>query len=165
MPGYAYSGSTSTSVPSINVGNSTYAPNFNSSSLPSQTAGQSFNASSLSPYPSSSNTTALEKKTSLIIDPHIIFSIIKFAKYYTKTWGFLLFNYFINTLINFQTLTFMYYFINFKNGNLENKKAVADAMMLIQEQTSYIYIFNSIFKTNVDFGVTEVSNDKIQGLP
>lgn len=90
---------------------------------------------------------------------------MKVIKYYTKTLQFSLFSYFLNSLINFQTLTFMYEFLAFRSSYNANRRQLAEAVLIVSNEVSYSTILSKMTQQNIDFSFSKTSLDKLAGLP
>jgi hypothetical protein len=90
---------------------------------------------------------------------------VKVIKYYTKTLQFSLFSYFLNSLINFQTLTFMYEFLAFRSSYNANRRQLAEAVLIVSNEVSYSTILSKMTQQNIDFSFSNTSLDKLAGLP
>ena len=99
------------------------------------------------------------------INKQFIFQSVKVIKYYTKSLQFSLFSYFINSLINFQALTFMYEFLAFRSSYNANRRQLAEAMLIVSNEVSYSTILSKMTQQNIDFSFSNASLDKLVGLP
>lgn len=65
--------------------------------------------------------------------------------------GFFMFNYLINSLIAFQNLIFLYYFVQFESPISENRKIISETMNALVGESTFQGMFQKFFRLNINF--------------
>lgn len=152
LPGNSPSNTTNTA----NTTNTTNTNSNNSSST------NTTNTTTFLANETTTNSTSSADTGKLTV--YFVWELVKFIKYYTRSWNFFFFAYFISSLVNFQGMTFMYYFLFFPNLYHYNRRYLVEALKAIDEQTGYQYISNVWFSLRYSTKVLSGS-DPLLGLP
>jgi hypothetical protein len=74
---------------------------------------------------------------------------VRFTKYFTQGVGLLLFNYLIMNLVAFQSLAFLYYFVDFQYAPNYYRRQISQVMETLQCKGGYQLAINYAFHTNL----------------